>query len=68
MGVKARRYAAAGYPEYWVVDAGRLEVVVHTGPSPDGWQDVRTVTEGVLSPTAVPSVEVDLGVLFAGAG
>lgn len=42
MGVKARRYAAAGYPEYWVVDSVRLEVVVHTGPSPDGWQDVRT--------------------------
>ena len=68
MGVKARRYAAAGYPEYWVVDAARLEVVVHTGPSPDGWQHITTVTEGVLTPAAVPSVEVDLAVLFAGAG
>ena len=67
MGVKARRYAAAGYPEYWVVDAARLEVVVQTGPSPDGWQHITTVTEGVLTPAAVPSVEVDLAVLFAGA-
>ena len=59
--------AAAGYPEYSVVDAARLEIVVHTGPSPDGWQHITTVTEGVLTPAAVPSVEVDLAVLFAGA-
>lgn len=32
---KARIYAAAGFPEYWVLDLPRREVVVHRDPRPD---------------------------------
>lgn len=32
---KARIYASAGFPEYWVVDLPRREVVVHRDPRPE---------------------------------
>lgn len=32
---KPRIYAAAGFPEYWVLDLPRREVVVHRDPRPD---------------------------------
>jgi Uma2 family endonuclease len=46
-GQKARIYAGAGCPVYWVVDLTRREVVVHEGPRPDGtWASVRTHVPG----------------------
>lgn len=64
LGEKARRYAAAGYPEYWVIDAARV-LIRHTKPSPDGvWGRVERLTAGVLAPVAVEEVTVDLDDLF----
>ena len=40
LGVKARVYAAAGVPEYWVVDLAGAVVVRHTQPRPDGYGEV----------------------------
>jgi Uma2 family endonuclease len=40
LGRKARIYAAAGVPEYWVVDVGRVVVHVHTDPVADGYRSV----------------------------
>lgn len=40
LGVKARLYAAAGYPVYWVVT--REGIVEHTEPRLDGYRSVRT--------------------------
>ena len=37
---KARIYAAAGVPTYWVVDLGRDLVHVHTEPTADGYASV----------------------------
>lgn len=37
---KARIYAAAGVPTYWVIDVGRDVVHVHTGPSDAGYASV----------------------------
>jgi Uma2 family endonuclease len=34
LGIKARVYAAAGVPRYWVVDLAAARVVVHTDPLP----------------------------------
>jgi Uma2 family endonuclease len=34
LGIKARIYAAAGVPRYWVVDLAAERVVVHTDPLP----------------------------------
>ena len=36
LGHKPRLYAAAGVPQYWVVDLRADEVVVHTEPAPAG--------------------------------
>lgn len=40
LGVKARVYAAAGVPEYWVVDVARGVVHLHRHPSPEGYAEV----------------------------
>ncbi len=45
LGQKARIYAAAGVPQYWVVDLTRRVVVVHREPSESGY--AATVEVGV---------------------
>ncbi|MFY7951505.1 MAG: Uma2 family endonuclease [Armatimonadaceae bacterium] len=46
LGQKARLYARAGVPQYWVVDVNRRCVVVHRLPGADGYAQVRDVAEG----------------------
>ena len=54
LGPKARIYATAGIPEYWVLDVKRREVVVHREPSGSRYEDVRRVGAGdVVSATTV---------------
>jgi Uma2 family endonuclease len=45
LGHKSRVHAEAGFPEYWVLDLPRREVVVHRDPRPDLGQyaEVRRV-------------------------
>lgn len=65
LGEKARRYAGAGYPEYWVIDVMRKVVHVHRGPSPDGtWASVQVQAEGPLTALAVPPITIDVGQLL----
>jgi Uma2 family endonuclease len=68
-GLKARKYAAAGVREYWVVDVAAKAVIVHTGtgsgPDADGWAQVRTVEAGeVLSPMGEPRLRIAVADLF----
>lgn len=65
LGVKAGRYAAAGIPEYWVVDGANRQVHVHTDPSASGWGSVAVVTGGVLRASVAEDISVDLDDLFA---
>lgn len=65
LGEKARRYAGAGYPEYWVVDVRRRAVHVHREPAPDGtWGSVEVVDDGELQAVAVPPILLDVGALL----
>lgn len=48
LGVKAAVYAAAGIPDYWVVDLSRDEIVVHRDPVPRGFDSITRHAEGVL--------------------
>lgn len=65
LGEKARRYAMAGYPEYWVIDIDQQVVHVHRDPNPDGtWCSVAPQSEGTISAVAVPTVNVDVGWVF----
>lgn len=40
--LKAKLYAKHGVPDYWVLDAVRRRVVVHTHPRPEGYGDVES--------------------------
>ena len=58
LGEKARLYALAGVPRYWVVDLAASEVVVHADPNRDGYRSV--VRHGPEARVAVLGVVVDL--------
>jgi len=45
-GVKARIYAAAGVPEYWLVDVVSATIEVRTRPAGDEYSQIRTVRAG----------------------
>lgn len=45
-GRKAELYAAAGVPEYWVVDVPGRSVEVHRGPRPAGGYESVTLQQG----------------------
>ena len=54
LGPKARIYATAGIPEYWVLDVKRREIVVHREPSGSRYESVERVGVGAtLSAIAV---------------
>ena len=63
---KALLYAQIGVDEYWIADLGADLVLVHRGPGPDGYADVRAAQRGeVLRPVAVPDApEIDVAGLL----
>lgn len=63
---KLRLYAAAGIPEYWVVDCAAESIEVHRTPAADGYRDVSRVA-GVARVTlqAFPDVALTLAEIFA---
>lgn len=59
--VKARLYAEAGVPEYWIVDltGDEISVEVHTEPSPEGYRMIEVLGPGrVLRPKLLPAVSI----------
>ncbi len=46
LGPKARIYAEAGVPDYWVLDVERREIVVHREPSGSRFEQIRRVGAG----------------------
>lgn len=64
LGEKARRYAWAGTPLYWVIDVVGKVVHVHAEPQPDGsWGSVVQVRRGVLDAGDL-GLSVDLDALL----
>lgn len=63
LGTKARVYAAAGVPAYWVLDLRRRQVHVHSEPGVDGYGQVEVV--GFDRPLEVAGVTVVLADLLA---
>jgi len=54
LGPKAKIYAHAGVPDYWVLDVKCRELVVHREPSGSRFEDVRRVgADGTLTALAV---------------
>jgi Uma2 family endonuclease len=55
--VKVPLYARFGVPEVWVVDLAGEQVEVFRQPSPQGYQDLRTLRRGeVVSPLLLPEL------------
>ena len=62
---KRRLYAAAGIPEYWLVDCAAESVEVYRTPGADGYREVsRVAGVATLSPHAFPDVSVTLAEIF----
>jgi Uma2 family endonuclease len=62
LGVKARVYAAAGVPEYWVIDLGERVTVRHTQPAEGGYQSITR--HGRDDRLEIEGVVVELGPLL----
>jgi Uma2 family endonuclease len=62
---KAAWYAAAGIPEYWIVDLTGRVVEVYSAPSSSGYDARRTAVPGeVLCAIAVPELELAINELM----
>jgi Uma2 family endonuclease len=56
---KLSLYAAGGVAEVWIVDLRRRQVFVYRDPTPDGYRQSITYTEGAsISPLAFPDLVI----------
>jgi Uma2 family endonuclease len=63
---KARMYAHAEVPTYWLVDVPGRAVEVRTQPHPDGYERCTVYHEGSLVPSPLDGVaDLDIAALFA---
>ena len=58
--IKPKVYAAAGIPEYWVVNLQAMTLIVMRIPTPDGYQSQVTLTEGIVTSLAFPDIEIEV--------
>jgi Uma2 family endonuclease len=62
---KARLYARADIPEYWVLDLEGRRLIVHRDPAEDGYRSVTAYSENEhVATLAAPSHEVRVGDLL----
>lgn len=65
LGMKARSYARAGIPEYWVFDLVKNEIVFHAQPENGVYHEVRRVPpDESVSLRANPSIVVSFTEIF----
>lgn len=65
LGLKARLYAAAKLPEYWVVDLQTDKLVVHLEPRKGEYQRVRRFGKGrEVTSSVAPKVTLKVATLF----
>ncbi len=61
LGYKARLYASAGVPDYWVVDLAARRVLVHREPGADGYAAVHVLVPGeTVAPLVAPDLAVEV--------
>ncbi len=61
---KAKAYAAAGIPEYWVVNLQTMELIVMRQPQADQYTSQTTLTTGAISPLAFPDLSISINKLL----
>ena len=63
--VKFPIYARAGVPEAWLLDMVTQRLEVHRQPTPDGYQDVRSLQRGEsVAPQAFPQLALTVDALL----
>ena len=63
-GRKALIYARHGVPALWVINVNTLQTHVYSGPSPEGYLNMRTLEpDETLTPAFAPELAVKLGEL-----
>ena len=61
-GAKLSAYARAGIQEVWIVIRGERRIYAYTGPSADGYANVRRVgRDESIAPMAFPDVVLEVG-------
>jgi Uma2 family endonuclease len=63
-GPKLNLYARHAVPEVWIVDLPGRGVEVCRSPGPDGYGERRRLAEGMIAPTLVPGLEIDVAALL----
>lgn len=67
--VKMRLYAAAGVPEYWIVNAEDVQIEVHRDPQGERFRSVQTYDRFArVSPLAFPELVICLDDLIGASG
>lgn len=65
LGPKAKLYARAGIPEYWVIDVKGRRIHQHREPSAEGYASLRVVASpDTLSPLAQPTASLTPALIF----
>jgi Uma2 family endonuclease len=68
-GAKAKLYARAGVPQYWVINVPDRCVEVRTDPGPDDYRRCEVYKAGASVPSPDPGADdLDVGALFGEAG
>lgn len=64
--VKARLYARAGIPEFWLADVEAESLMVHRAPSAEGYAEVTTIArDGTVAPLAFAAERFGVADFFA---
>ena len=64
--VKTKVYAAAGIPEYWIINLKQMQLIVFRSPTNEGYQSQETWVQSVISPLAFPDIEIAVERLLNG--
>lgn len=64
--IKRKAYAAAGIPEYWVMDLQNQQLKVFRNPNQGDYQIETALTAGEISPFAFPEIPVSVQRLLEG--
>lgn len=64
LGLKAKLYAAAGVPEYWVLDVEGRSLICHRAPGADGYADIERFGEDATVTARTVALTVPVATLL----
>lgn len=65
LGKKARLYSRAGFPEYWIADVNKRQIIVHREPTENGYNSIVAYSgDEEVSTLAKPDSNIAVSTLF----